>query len=179
MYIRTATTILLCLLIAGCGTAARNKNENQPPNQNQNQLHSQQAANQEGEKEPADLNIHLEKLAENVPGVQRAHCVVIGNTAVVGIDVDGNLERSRVGTIKYSVAEAFRKDPYGADAIVTADLDMSHRLAEIREDIRQGNPISGFTDEMADIIGRIIPQMPRDTVQPEPDETEVPNPDLK
>jgi len=106
---------------------------------------------------------HLEALAQSVPGVNKAHCVIMGNKAVVGIDVDEHLERSRVGTIKYSVAEAFRKDPYGIDAIVTADMDLSGRLKEIGADIRRGRPIAGFAEEMADIIGRIVPQVPRDT----------------
>jgi len=114
---------------------------------------------------------HLESLAKGIPGVRNAHCVIAGNVAVVGIDVDSKLERSRIGTIKYSVAEAFRKDPYGINAIVTADMDLSERLNEIGADIRNGRPIQGFSEEMADIIGRIVPQMPRDTL-PKDEHTE-------
>ncbi|WP_415639993.1 YhcN/YlaJ family sporulation lipoprotein [Paenibacillus sediminis] len=110
-----------------------------------------------------DVRTHLEKLAEKVPGVKKANVVITGNTAIVGIDVDGDLDRSRVGTIKYSVAEALRKDPYGKNAIVTADVDISKRLAEIGNDIRRGHPISGFASELADIVGRIMPQVPSDT----------------
>lgn len=119
-------------------------------------------------KDSAAVEAHLEQLAMNVDGVQGAHCVIIGNTAIVGIDVDGNLERSRVGVIKYSVAEAFRKDPYGVDAFVTADLDISNRLSEIGQDIRQGRPIAGFAEELADMMGRIIPQIPRDVMPSDP-----------
>jgi YhcN/YlaJ family sporulation lipoprotein len=120
-------------------------------------------------KDSAAVEAHLEQLAMNVEGVEGAHCVIIGNTAIVGIDVDGNLERSRVGVIKYSVAEAFRKDPYGVDAFVTADLDIASRLSEIGQDIRQGRPIAGFAEELADMMGRIIPQVPRDVTPPNPD----------
>lgn len=87
----------------------------------------------------------------------------MNNVAVVGIDVDGKLERSRVGSIKYSVAEAIRKDPRGVKAFVTADMDISNRLNEMGRHISKGNPVSGFAAEMADIIGRIIPQLPEDT----------------
>ncbi|MDT3426523.1 YhcN/YlaJ family sporulation lipoprotein [Paenibacillus forsythiae] len=111
----------------------------------------------------AELKDHLEQLAKRVPGVNGAHCVVMGNTAVVGIDVDGALSRSRVGTVKYSVAEAFRKDHRGINSIVTADVDMASRIAELSRHFRQGRPVSGFAAEMADIIGRIIPQVPEDT----------------
>jgi YhcN/YlaJ family sporulation lipoprotein len=87
----------------------------------------------------------------------------MNNVAVVGIDVDGTLTRSRVGNIKYSVAEAIRKDPRGVKALVTADMDISSRLAEMGRHISKGHPVSGFASEMADIIGRIIPQLPGDT----------------
>lgn len=120
-------------------------------------------------KDSAAVEAHLEQLAMNVEGVEGAHCVIIGNTAIVGVDVDGKLERSRVGIIKYSVAEAFRRDPYGVDAFVTADLDISSRLAEIGQDIRQGRPIAGFAEELADMMGRIIPQVPRDLGPEDPD----------
>ncbi|WP_458123441.1 YhcN/YlaJ family sporulation lipoprotein [Paenibacillus sp. Z3-2] len=114
---------------------------------------------------------HLKALAKQVEGVEDANCVILGNTAVVGIDVDGELERARVGTIKYSVAEALRKDPEGVDSIVTADADVTERIKEIGEHIRQGHPISGFASELADMVGRIIPQLPKDVkVRQNPDE---------
>ncbi|PYE47412.1 YhcN/YlaJ family sporulation lipoprotein [Paenibacillus barcinonensis] len=113
---------------------------------------------------------HLKALAKQVEGVKDANCVILGNTAVVGIDVDGDLERARVGTIKYSVAEALRKDPEGVDSIVTADADVTERIKEIGEHIRKGHPISGFASELADMVGRIIPQLPKDVkVRQNPD----------
>lgn len=105
----------------------------------------------------------LEQLAKGVPGVQSANCVLFGKTAVVGIDVSGTLDRSRVGTVKYAVAEAMRDDPVGVNAIVTADMDLNNRLKEIRQDLQNGRPMAGFAEELADIVGRIIPQLPRDT----------------
>lgn len=121
-----------------------------------------QPSNVKGESDVA-LKDHFEQLAKRVPGVNGAHCVVMNNLAVVGIDVDGSLTRSRVGSIKYSVAEAIRKDPRSVRAVVTADMDISSRLAEMGKHISKGNPVSGFASEMADIIGRIMPQLPEDT----------------
>lgn len=109
---------------------------------------------------------HLEQLAEGIRGVRHANCVIFGKYAVVGIDVDPKMERSRVGTTKYAVAEAFRKDPYGIDALVTADMDMAQRIREIRADAKRGRPIAGFAEEMADIVGRLVPQVPRSIVPP-------------
>ncbi|MDQ6418988.1 YhcN/YlaJ family sporulation lipoprotein [Paenibacillus sp. LHD-117] len=168
MYKWITAALVMAIVVSGCGTGMRT--ESSPSPYNNGSVRAQQ--NNAGKKlieDPVEVEAHLEELAKGVEGVNNAHCVVIGNTAIVGIDVEGNLERSRVGTIKYSVAEAFRKDPYGVDAFVTADLDIASRLAEIGSDIRDGRPVAGFAEELADIMGRIIPQIPRDIMPADPD----------
>ncbi|NIK75888.1 YhcN/YlaJ family sporulation lipoprotein [Paenibacillus castaneae] len=162
-----ASAIIIAIVATGCSTVARNKTSPSP--QNNGKVRTQQTEPQKKEiKNSKQVAAHLEQLAKGIDGVNNAHCIVVGNTAVVGLDVDGKLDRSRVGTIKYSVAEALRKDPYGIDALVTADMDLSQRINEIGTDIKRGRPIAGFAEEMADIMGRIIPQMPRDTIPKEP-----------
>ncbi|MUG64632.1 YhcN/YlaJ family sporulation lipoprotein [Paenibacillus sp. 7541] len=176
---RTAICIMLTVvLLAGCapahnnaspsprnqqnGARVQNVNENTNPNTNN-------AAPEQGQVNQATAS-HLKAIAEKVPGVNSANCVVMGNTAVVGVNVDGSLDRADVGTIKYTVAEALRKDPAGANALVTADLDLNNRIADLNRHIQEGNPISGLAAELADIVGRIVPQLPRD-VAPGNDET--------
>jgi hypothetical protein len=39
---------------------------------------------------------------------------------------------------------------------------LNGRIAEMREDINRGRPIAGFAEEVADILGRIVPQIPKD-----------------
>lgn len=124
--------------------------------------------------DPAAVSERLEQLAESIPRVRNANCVVIGNTAIVGIDVDENLDRSRIGTVKYSVAEALRKDPYGVHAIVTADMDLRARVQKLRQAIAEGRPLSGFSEELADLIGRVMPQLPKQTVPIQPDAQNAP-----
>ncbi|GKU78343.1 putative lipoprotein YlaJ [Paenibacillus sp. L3-i20] len=163
MYKWLTAAIVIIVMASGCGNSARN--ETSPSPHNNANLETKQ--NESGKKlitDRAQVEAHLEGLAKGIDGVKNAHCVVLGNTAIVGIDVEGSLERSRVGVIKYSVAEAFQNDPYGVDALVTADIDISSRLNEIGADIRAGRPISGFAEELADIMGRVIPQMPRDVM---------------
>jgi len=170
--------ISLCIVAAaaGCGRQTGNDRNSPPPGDADGGVRTQGA--QEMRKleidDPAAVARHLEALAKNIPGVKDARCVVFGNTAVVGIDVDEKLERSRVGTLKYSVAEAFRKDPYGIDAFVTADMDLNERIREIRADIEAGHPVAGFVEELTDIIGRIMPQLPRDIELKDPPEAEAP-----
>ncbi|MCR2820857.1 YhcN/YlaJ family sporulation lipoprotein [Lederbergia panacisoli] len=103
---------------------------------------------------------HLANLAAGVPNVNGATAVVLGNVAVVGIDVDANVDRAKVGTIKYSVSESLKHDPHGAGAVVVADPDINARLQEIRSDMRAGKPVQGIMNELSDIVGRIVPDSP-------------------
>src|SRR5699024_8421603 len=79
---------------------------------------------------------------------------------VVGIDVDKDLDRSRVGTIKYSVTEALQHDPYGKTAVVVADADVMERLRGMGNKISKGHPVQGVVDELSAIVGRYMPDFP-------------------
>jgi YhcN/YlaJ family sporulation lipoprotein len=105
----------------------------------------------------------LERLAESVRGVNGAKCVVLGKVAIVGIDVDGKLDRGKVGSVKYAVAEALAKDPAGVRALVTADLDIQNRIRAVRYSAEDGRPLRGLAEQLAELIGRMMPQLPRDT----------------
>lgn len=105
---------------------------------------------------------HLAKLAVQVPDVHDATAIVLGNYVAVGIDVDKDLDRSRVGVIKYSVAEALKNDPYGKQAVVIADGDGVERLRNLGEKVSQGHPVQAVTDELSEIIARYMPEGPID-----------------
>ncbi|MGG0823206.1 YhcN/YlaJ family sporulation lipoprotein [Paenibacillus turicensis] len=171
--------LIVASLLAGCNQVTkqaspspRNENQNAPRVQNVQEQQNVTNDDNQAKNDQMSKQRHLEELAKRTPGVNNAHCIIMGNTALVGIDVDAKLERARVGTIKYTVAEAIRKDPDGAGTIVTADVDLAQRIAEIGTKIRAGHPISGFTTELADIIGRIVPQLPEDTKHEEANHNE-------
>lgn len=121
------------------------------------------------------ISQHLTELASSLPNVNDATAIVLGKYAIVGIDVNKDLDRSEVGSIKYSVAESLKHDPHGARAIVVADPDINARLKEIRDDIQKGEPIQGIMNELSDIAGRLIPEIPADLVEPQKSNpTEIP-----
>ncbi len=115
-----------------------------------------------------EISKRLVQLAVSIPHVNDATAVVLGNYAIVGIDVDAKIDRSQVGTIKYSVAESLKKDPYGAKAVVVADADTTQRLKEIQTDIKNGSPVRGILEELADVAGRLMPEIPGDLITPSP-----------
>ncbi|MFS0558598.1 YhcN/YlaJ family sporulation lipoprotein [Brevibacillus sp. 179-C9.3 HS] len=156
------------LLLTAC-MSGNNPPANQAEQQPKHATHTQRV--QQTAPEPAYNQSsqatadRLVQLATRVKRVQNATAMVMGKYAVVGITVDPNLDRPEVGVIKYTVAEALKADPQGANAVVTADPAIVQRLREMGEDIRRGHPVSGISEELADIVGRIMPQLPR-SVQP-------------
>ncbi|MCL6585828.1 MAG: YhcN/YlaJ family sporulation lipoprotein [Anoxybacillus sp.] len=108
---------------------------------------------------------HLADLANRVPNVEDATVLVVGKYAVVGIDVKDNIDRSRVGTVKYSVAESLQKDPYGANAIIIADPDLYTRLRNIARQVDNGRPVQSVMNELAAIVSRVMPEIPSDFLQ--------------
>ncbi|GAA0494662.1 YhcN/YlaJ family sporulation lipoprotein [Salinibacillus aidingensis] len=113
---------------------------------------------------------HLAEIATDVPGVNGATAVAAGPYSIVGIDVDEELDRSRVGTIKFSVSEALKEDIHGNNTMVTADGDVNERLRRLAYKVRQGHPEDAIIDELAAIVGRFMPEVPPKQKQPtEPD----------
>lgn len=108
----------------------------------------------------------IAKLATNVPNVNKATAIVFGNYTIVGIDVDADLDRTKVGSIKYSVAEAIKHDPYGHYAFVIADGDIIERLNRMGQLIRDGHPDDAILDELANLVGRYMPELPARDNQP-------------
>src|SRR5690625_46228 len=102
---------ILCLFglfLVGCG---QNNDDTSLPNEEQpNHLQNIQVKNSNPQQNDnldfQEIATHLANIASDVPNVNGATAIVLGTYAVVGIDVEEELDRSRVGTIKYSVSEA-------------------------------------------------------------------------
>lgn len=111
------------------------------------------------------ISKHLVDVATRIPEVNDATAVVLGKFAVVGIDVNSTLDRNKVESVKYSVSESLMHDPYGASAVVIADADTNTRLREMAREIEEGRPIVGILDELAAIVGRVIPEIPSEILE--------------
>ncbi|WP_064093848.1 YhcN/YlaJ family sporulation lipoprotein [Rossellomorea aquimaris] len=161
---------ILTLILSACA----NKNEvgynNDQNSKNTKPISVEDSNIQHVERKSGQqISKHLVSLTTGIPDVKDATAVVFGKYAFVGIDIDSNVERSQVGSIKYSVAEALKDDPYGAQAIVVADPDLYARLKEISKDIQNGQPVQGIMNELSDISGRLMPELPKSLKQTDPE----------
>jgi YhcN/YlaJ family sporulation lipoprotein len=168
---------VLLLILSGCNL---NQNAQNQKNDKQSLVNVKNSYIEEVDRQTGqEISKHLVDLATSIPNVNDATAVVLGRYAIVGIDVNSKLERSQVGSIKYSVAESLKKDPHGARAVVVADADTMQRLKEINGDIKRGRPIQGIMEELADIAGRLMPEIPADIIDPNPkNATEEPKKNL-
>ncbi|MFE4896836.1 YhcN/YlaJ family sporulation lipoprotein [Peribacillus butanolivorans] len=155
------------LLMTGC--SMNNNNEQSQDNTKSNLTKVNNSSVQETDRKTGQQTAkRLTGLAKSIPEVNDATAVVLGKYAIVGIDIDQDIERSQVGTIKYSVGESLKHDPNGANAIIVADPDINERIREVAKDINNGKPVRGVLNELADITSRVIPEVPGDILTPTP-----------
>ncbi|WP_261133848.1 YhcN/YlaJ family sporulation lipoprotein [Bacillus sp. Marseille-Q3570] len=160
--------VMLCVvLLISC---QNNKNDESLGNDEKRvQVKQSVEYNKDERKSSRQISKRLVDIATREPDVKDATAVVLGKYAVVGIDVADHIDRSRVGSIKYSVAEALQHDPYGANAVITADPDIYARLQEMGKQISAGQPVGGLLEELAAITGRLMPEIPGQINKKEPD----------
>lgn len=174
---RLFVLLIVILAVSGCNNQPRNISREDDKSQ---VIHVRDSADlQVDRKTGQEISAHLVELASRVPNVNDATAVVLGPYAIVGIDVNSDLDRAKVSTIKYSVAESLKNDPYGATAVVIADADSYVRLQEMGRDIQGGRPVTGIMEELAEIVGRVMPEIPIDLKEPTaPNPTEQNNSQL-
>jgi YhcN/YlaJ family sporulation lipoprotein len=178
---RILAVLSAIFVLFGCMNENNNDNAQQADKNTPRLTKVNQSAESKKPDQPKgsqEISRHLVGLATGIPGVEDATAVVLGPYAVVGIDVDRKLDNSRVGSIKYSVAEALKNDPNGKNAVVTADPDVVERLRQMGKQIRQGHPIGGIANELAGIVGRLMPQVPHSLQTEKPSPTETNNSQL-
>ncbi|GAA0452862.1 YhcN/YlaJ family sporulation lipoprotein [Alkalibacillus silvisoli] len=163
-YNLLTTTVLTVILLVGCGQGGGQGQNTQNLNNDINEDHIIQVRDSEIEQNRDHTNTEaaqrLSRIASDVNEVNRATAVVFGAYTIVGIDVTDDLDRSRVGSVKYTVAEAIKDDPYGHYAFVIADGDVVARLNEINRGIQDGQASHVIVNEIANLIGRYIPETP-------------------
>ena len=165
--------LFVILVLAACGNQeAENHTENPDLLQVENEGNSQNR--EHTDQEAAE---RLTELATRVPNVNNASAVVFGNYTIIGLDIDDNLDRSQSGSVKHAVTEIIKHDPYGHYAYVLADPDIMARIDEINESIQSGESPGVILEELANIVGRAIPDMPMRETRPENEQNSVPQND--
>lgn len=90
--------------------------------------------------------------------IRKASCVITGNTALIGVEFEKQYKGKVTDAIKKSVDRRVKKlEPSIKKVSVTADPDILSRIRSIASDTEKGKPLTGFADEIEEIIRRINP----------------------
>lgn len=90
--------------------------------------------------------------------VNRAAVVISGNTALVGVNITDNVEGNMTNNLKDRIEDVVRAtDNNIRNVSVTANADLYSRIENIGKDMRNGRPLSGFAEEIEEILRRINP----------------------
>lgn len=99
------------------------------------------------------------QMVNKMTGVKASYAVVIGNLAMIGVDLKDRLNADQENQLKDRIAaEVKAKMPQLAEVWVTADPDLVVRIRDLAARIARGEPISGFFDEVNNLIQKLRPQ---------------------
>ncbi|PKM82831.1 MAG: hypothetical protein CVU89_01435 [Firmicutes bacterium HGW-Firmicutes-14] len=108
--------------------------------------------------ETRDIASDITRTAESVEGVEKAYTVAVGNTVLIGFDLEAGKQELGIAKIKNRVAEKAEADPRIVRAYVSSDPDITARIREISDNIRRGRPVTEYLDEIGEIIQRLTPK---------------------
>lgn len=103
----------------------------------------------------SNIGADLSKIAEKVDGVRKAYTVILGNVAMVGIDIDNTANSDRTEKLEKEVKNKIERDSRVVKAYVSTDFAIISRIRKIADDVEKGRPITNYLDEIRDIIKKI------------------------
>ncbi|RKD34288.1 YhcN/YlaJ family sporulation lipoprotein [Thermohalobacter berrensis] len=108
-----------------------------------------------------DLSMRAENIADSlvdIPGIDDATVVISENTALVGVQYVNGRNNGFTATMNERVEDTVRRvDRRINNVVVTADPNLFEQIDDIATGINRGRPMTGFTQEIQDILRRIQP----------------------
>lgn len=98
----------------------------------------------------------IAKRVAALPEVNSASVLINGNTAIVGCDLKNNTSNTISSNLRQKIDAAVKvADKDIKNISITADPSIHTRIKTMSTKVNNGNPITGFTTEIQDILRRI------------------------
>lgn len=98
----------------------------------------------------------IAKRVAALPEVNSASVLINGNTAIVGCDLKNNTSNTISSNLRQKIDAAVKvADKDIKNISITADPSIHTRIRTMSTKVNNGNPITGFTTEIQDILRRI------------------------
>jgi YhcN/YlaJ family sporulation lipoprotein len=150
------TVLLVFSLFAAVGCARAPEQRPAPPPQQTPQPNNDIGRNNVAETQ--ETAQRLSDVAERVTGVRGATVVINERTAMVGLNLDPDLEITETQLVKQRVEDRIRDaEPRMDRVVVTADPDLVAQIERLGKNVVQGRPVSEFTREFSTLLTKITP----------------------
>lgn len=94
-----------------------------------------------------------------MPEVKTSYALVVGNVAMVGVDMRDKLSADKENALKTRIsADTKRQMPELAEVWVTSDPDLVKRIRDLAGRISRGEPITGLFEEISIIAKKLQPK---------------------
>lgn len=155
-----AVMVSILLNLAGCMPMRRPAPTPAPtPTNPENQLDPRNTAPGQNQNVQATTADRVVRLVNAMPEVKGSYALVVGNVAMVGVDMRDRLSGDKENELKDRIsAETKRQMPELAEVWVTADPDLVTRIRDLASRIGHGEPITGFFEEISEIAKKLQPQ---------------------
>ncbi|WP_058485636.1 YhcN/YlaJ family sporulation lipoprotein [Defluviitalea phaphyphila] len=101
---------------------------------------------------------NIAKVINNFEQVDDTTVIIVGNTALIGIDLISGISEEEIGEIKKLIEEkTFLTDTSLKNVSITTSEEMVKRIKEIAKNLREDRKEEGLVDEINSIIRRITP----------------------
>lgn len=95
---------------------------------------------------------------EKIKGVKSAKVIISNDRALVGIDMDSNIEGKLTDELKKEVENKVKSADSNIKTVaVSADAGLYQRISNVGKGIEDGRPFGEFGNEIDEIFRRIIP----------------------
>ena len=161
-----ALLFVSCLMLTGCGNG---QNQQKTPTDNGQTPSAQNSAgmnakmdNTAAMNDNTALHTRAEKIADaivkDIDAVKDARVIISDKMAYVSVSITETADANLAATLKEEIGQVVKKtDTQIEDVYVMEDADTFTRMNEMVNDIANGHPISGFTDELKNMFTRVIP----------------------
>lgn len=99
------------------------------------------------------------RIVNAMPEVKTSYALVVGNVAMVGVDMRDKLSADKENALKTRIsADTKRQMPELAEVWVTSDPDLVKRIRDLAGRISRGEPVTGFFEEISIIAKKLQPK---------------------
>ena len=146
------------LIISSCNLLRRPAlpEEGNQPNQPQQSNDPRQPPPSRGSALEQELASEISVRTEELSGVDNASAIVLGNLALIGLELRDGLDHEHVKElVSQDIQDNFDEID---DVLVTSDPELMDQIAATADKIAQGRPTQEVFDEIYEIWDRMRPQ---------------------